>query len=386
MNSNLIIQLNNLKVSISQEPLYSKGVNTGNVYVIQDITQIQKMEQKYRSQIEAKGFVAKSNFDDISFSSKMMCHTIEKAKKYASTDSTILIIGETGTGKELFAQSIHQASERKNFPFVAINCAALPENLLESELFGYESGAFTGASNKGKKGLFEIAHNGTIFLDEINSVTLSFQARLLRVLQEKEVIRIGSDKVIPINIRVIAAANEELNNLMDNGAFRADLFYRLNVLRIHIPPLRQRPEDIMPIIKSYLSVQNQEIFHAISPFAGKLFTILENHRFKGNVRELFNILDRFSILCDSTSTDFNHFKKVLFECLDDHSFISNTKKDTLIQFEMKESFKDSILEAEKELLQKYLLLLNGDKSLLAKQTGIGKTTLYRKLKELNIRT
>ena len=384
INDYLLI-FDNSKISVNQEPLYIKGINTGNIYTFHDVTEIQKIEQKYRSKLEAKGFFAKASFENIIYRSKIMKKTIEKAKKYAKTESTILIIGETGTGKELFAQSIHNCSNRRNSPFVAVNCAALPENLLESELFGYDTGAFTGASSKGKKGLFEIAHNGTIFLDEINSVSLAFQTKLLRVLQEKEVIRIGSNKVLPINIRVIAASNEELISLVEAGKFRADLFYRLNVLRINIPPLRERMEDIVPIASRFLLNHNPILYQLVEPYLEKLCGLLENNYFIGNVRELFNIFERFTVLCDPNLSNFEDFKKVFQECCEENSIEYALKQDmNQVHISLKNNFKDSMTEAEKAILLRYLEMANHDKPSIAKKLGIGKTTLYRKLKELKI--
>ncbi|WDC84728.1 sigma 54-interacting transcriptional regulator [Caloramator sp. mosi_1] len=184
--------------------------------------------------------------------SPKMKECINIAKKIAKSDYTVLINGESGTGKEMIAQSIHNYSNRSIYPFVAVNCAALPENLLESELFGYEKGAFTGALKEGKIGLFEIANNGTIFLDEIGDMPLKLQTRLLRVLQEKQIMRVGSDNIINVNVRVIAATNKDLKKLVDEGLFREDLYYRINVLPISLPPLRERKEDIMPLLESFL--------------------------------------------------------------------------------------------------------------------------------------
>ena len=174
------------------------------------------------------------------------------AKKVAGTELSVLITGESGVGKELFAQSIHNYSARRDFPLVAINCAALPAELLESELFGYEEGAFTGAKKGGKKGLFELAHKGTIFLDEIGDMPLQIQAKLLRVLQEREIMRVGGEEMLPVDTRVIAAANEDLDRLLSEGAFRKDLYYRLGAFQISLPPLRQRREDIIPLAETFL--------------------------------------------------------------------------------------------------------------------------------------
>jgi len=217
----------------------------------------------------------------------------EKAKKFAKTDKNILIMGESGTGKELFAHAIHRESSRAKGPFVAINFAALPDNLIESELFGYEEGAFTGARKGGKPGLFEQAHGGTIFLDEIGDAPLNVQLRLLRVLQEKEIMRVGGDRIIPVDVRIIAATNKNLAESVANKQFREDLFYRLNVLPLEIPPLRERKEDIPYLFQKYLK-ENYNTVKIIHPDALKA---LINHDFKGNIRELINIAE---YVCYST--------------------------------------------------------------------------------------
>ena len=218
-----------------------------------------------------------------------MKHVIQTAKQIALTDHTVLIRGESGTGKELIAQSLHNASYRNKFPFVAINCAALPDNLLESELFGYEGGAFTGAQAKGKIGLFEQANHGTIFLDEIGDISPKLQSRLLRTIQERQVMRVGSDRLIDIDIRLITATNRDLEAAVREGSFRSDLFYRLNVLPITIPPLRKRKEDILPLLQHFLGTT----FKNISPAQLRQLT---DYNWPGNVRELENAATYYQTL------------------------------------------------------------------------------------------
>ena len=236
-----------------------------------------------------KGHIAKYNFKDIVHDSKEMRRTLSIAKKIAITDYTVLIRGESGTGKELIAQSIHNASYRSSFPFVAVNCAALPDNLLESELFGYESGAFTGANSKGKIGLFEQANKGTIFLDEIGDMSPNLQVRLLRTIQEQQIMRIGSDRIIDIDVRLIAATNKDLEKAVEKGSFRSDLFFRLNVLPIVISPLRKRKEDIDSLLKYYMGNEYQNIL----PDDLKK---LRAYNWPGNVRELENICTYYKTL------------------------------------------------------------------------------------------
>ena len=231
------------RVSVSCRPVIANKEISGAVICLPDITLIQNLESQIRRKLSERGLKARYTFDDILHESGTR-ETIETARRYAATDSNVIIVGETGTGKELFAQSIHNSSRRKNGPFVAINCAALPENLLESELFGYVEGAFTGTSRGGKMGLFEQAHGGTLFLDEVEEISLSTQSKLLRTLQEKQVRRIGDNKVIDIDVRILSATNKSITRLSEEGGFRKDLMYRLDVLRLFLPPLRQRERDV----------------------------------------------------------------------------------------------------------------------------------------------
>ena len=265
----------------------------------QDVTQIQQVEIQIRKKMTDKGLNAHYHFNDIIHESPEIDYVIEKAKKFASVSSNILIEGETGTGKELFAQSIHNASTRCNGPFVAVNCAALPENLLESELFGYEPGAFSGASKNGKAGLFELAHKGTIFLDEIGEIPTALQAKLLRVLQEKEIRRIGSSRLQPVDVRVISATNINIEEKIREGRFRADLYYRLNLLDITIPPLRERSGDIQEMVDFYLTRFACEMGKPIPKLSQESAQCLINYQWPGNVRELRNICERLVVLSDS---------------------------------------------------------------------------------------
>lgn len=223
------------------------------ILTLSEVARIQKLEQDIRRRLSHKGLVAQYTFDDILTQNDRFRGSIEKAKKLTDVQGSVLIFGESGTGKELFAQSIHNGSPRKNGPFVAVNCAALSESILESELFGYVAGAFTGAKKEGKAGLFELAHEGTIFLDEINSMPLSVQSKVLRVLEQKEVMRLGADYVIPLDVRIIAAANEPLLEAVKAGTFRQDLYFRLNTFELKIQPLRERREDILFLFRYYLS-------------------------------------------------------------------------------------------------------------------------------------
>ncbi len=277
----------NLIVNISPIHVFDKKI--GNIITIKDITEISKLEERVRSEISIQGYTAKYTIKDIIGNNDKILKTKELAKRMAKSNASVLIIGESGTGKELFAQTIHNASKRSKFPFVAINCAAMPENLIESELFGYEGGAFTGAKKEGKPGLFEQAHLGTIFLDELGDLGLNIQAKLLRVLQEGEVVRIGSTKIRKIDVRVISATNKNLLKLAEEGKFRWDLYYRLNVFPLRIPPLRERKEDIELIFKYFL---NQ--FNCDKKVSNKVIKTLSLHNWNGNVRELRNLAEYLS--------------------------------------------------------------------------------------------
>lgn len=381
--NNELLNFNDTTFNVNRLPVIVKEAKVGNVMILQDITKIQKLEQNYRNATEAKGLKAKTFFKDIIFETKLMEKIIDKAKRFSKTESTILIIGETGTGKELFAQSIHNYSKRKSNPFVTINCGALPENLLESELFGYEDGAFTGANKKGKKGLFEIANGGTVFLDEINSISLHFQSRLLRVLQEREIVRVGGNKVVPINIRIIAAANESLIHLVKENKFRTDLFYRLNVLKLSIPPLRRRIDDITPLTKQFIFKNNKALYYSIEPFIFELCSELKNYRYTGNIRELYNILERFMILSGDHHNEITKqfCLQLIKECMENDDSLQFQES---IPVPIMNNYKDSLLEAEKRILSRFLEMFNGNKTKLKEEMGVGRTTLYRKLKEFNL--
>lgn len=298
------------KVMVNRIPIRVGGDIVGAVATFQDVTRIQSMEARIRREIYSKGHVAKFSLTDIHGRSPVLAETVETAHRYARVDSTVLIHGETGVGKELFAQGIHLASSRSDGPFVAVNCAALPENLLESELFGYVEGAFTGAVRKGKPGLFELAHHGTIFLDEVSEIPLSLQGRLLRVLQEREVVRLGHDRIIPVDVRVLCATNRELNRLVDEGRFRRDLYWRLNVLSLSIPPLRERPADALFLLRYFLlslSPGSQEKIR----FTREASNFLTRYPWSGNVRELKNFCERLMAVTRGTEVDEAFAKRLL---------------------------------------------------------------------------
>ena len=281
-NKSLKLEKKNITHYNKKERLYFK---------FQEVTYIKKLEQDLSRKLREKGQIAKYSFDDIVYSSSRIRKAIDKSKKIATTDLTVLITGESGTGKEVLAQAIHNDSLRKTQPFIAINGAAIPENLLESELFGYTEGSFTGALKGGKKGLFERANNGTIFLDEIGDMPIHLQSKLLRVLQERQITPLGSDRIIDIDVRIIAATHKNPMDMIANGNFRKDLFYRLNVFPIELPPLRKRKEDIMLLFRHF----TRNSFKFTDSFMEKSVS----YPWPGNIRELSNIAIYISTIAES---------------------------------------------------------------------------------------
>ena len=286
-----LIKINQNPVTVGIYPINHNQKNMGFLAMLQHFGEEEEKQHKIRSQLLNRGHAAKYTFDNIIGVSPAIERVREIAGKMAGTKASILITGESGTGKELFAQAIHNASGRRNGPFIALNCGALPENLLESELFGYVDGAFTGARKGGKLGLFEFAHQGTLFLDEVEGMSPMLQVKLLRVIQEHEVMRLGDTRLISIDVRIIAATNRNLEQLVLKGEFREDLYYRLNTLPINLPPLRERPEDIIPLVEMF-SRENGSVFE-LSPAVRQA---LKNHYWRGNVRELKNCAHYFSFL------------------------------------------------------------------------------------------
>src|SRR5690625_1384427 len=292
-----LMKVNGQSLIFNKKNIGTDGRPYGGVLTFKVAKQVENLEEKLRTQLKSKGHVAKYTFHDIKTKNKEMLKTIQRAKKMSHSDLSVLIIGESGTGKELFAHAIHNESPRSNFPFIAVNCSSLPENLLESELFGYEEGAFTGARKGGKPGLFEQAHKGTIFLDEIGDISPSLQTRLLRVVQQKEVLKIGGTNVLPVDVRIIAATNRYLLQRMKDGDFREDLYFRLNVLHFEVPSLRNRKEDIPYLIDYFL--ERRKISRILSQPVMKAFI---NHQWIGNVRELENTIEYLSIMSDEEVT------------------------------------------------------------------------------------
>ncbi|MBQ7796838.1 MAG: sigma 54-interacting transcriptional regulator [Lachnospiraceae bacterium] len=363
-------------VSVSGIPVIANKEISGVVINLSDITMIQDLESQIRRKLSERGLKAKYTFEDIIHQSRTMEQTIETARRYAASDSNVIIVGETGTGKELFAQSIHNASSRKNGPFVAINCAALPENLLESELFGYVEGAFTGTSKGGKMGLFEQAHGGTLFLDEIGEVTMSIQSKLLRVLQEKQVRRIGDNKVIDINVRIISATNKSISKLSEQGMFRKDLMYRLDVLRLFIPPLRNRENDVEVLFLNLLKHQSMEMGMPVPVLNPNALPLLHQYPFMGNIRELKNIVERACALKDGSMITKEDLKEALYP--------QDLSMDSIMMPSSSLDYQESPVVSEPERLKKALEQCNGNRTQAAKLLGMDRSTLWRKMQKYQL--
>jgi transcriptional regulator with PAS, ATPase and Fis domain len=281
-----VVNVNDKDLIVSVYPLVNSGKFYGSMAIVREFQEVEKKQHKIRKKLIGKGHRAKYTFDDIVGDSLEIRKTKDIARRMAGSDSSVIIHGETGTGKELFAQAIHSESSRREYQFVAVNCGALPENILESELFGYEEGAFTGARKGGKAGLFELAHKGTIFLDEIGEMPKSLQVKLLRVLQEKEIMRLGSDSVISIDIRVIAASNKKLEDLVKSGEFREDLYYRLKILPLYLPSLRERRDDILELFDHF-----KDVYDGRFRMTREVEALLVRYKWSGNIRELRNVAE-----------------------------------------------------------------------------------------------
>ena len=359
-------------VMVNCVPVSGESQDFGAVITFQGTEQIQAEEGKLRKRIYSTGFTAKYDFTHILYKSSVMEKLIQTAEKYSYADSNILIHGETGTGKELFAQSIHNSSPRRKYPFVAINCAALPENLLESELFGYVEGAFTGAARGGKMGFFEIAHRGTIFLDEIGDISPKLQSRLLRVLQEREIVRLGNDTVIPIDVRVICATNRNLRQEVEQGNFRRDLLYRLDVLELHIPPLRERRQDIPYLVRKMTGFEHERTGCVLEKISEEGMELLKRHDWPGNVREIRNFCERICILCERPVAGDGEVRQALPGIPVKEDAAGMMHKDT------------GLAGAERQALVEALERFGYNRARTAAYLEIDKSTLWRKMKKYNL--
>ncbi len=354
----------NLLVSLT--PTMVDDCLTGAVVILQRPSAIAELETKIRKSLYGKSMVSNYGFGDILGVSGQIRETLEIARRYAANKGTILIIGETGTGKELLAQAIHSESPCREGPFVAINCAALPPTLLESELFGYEEGAFTGARRKGKPGLFEMAHGGSIFLDEISEMDHYGQTRLLRVLQERCTMRLGGDKYIPVDVRVISATNRNLRDQVAAGKFREDLFYRLNVLKITLPPLRERTGDIR-FLAQCLASGSREKFGRPVRLTDEALELLERHDWPGNVRELSTVIERLALTCEKDVPTEHELRRAM---------------DVDLDVDIHQA---SGQNAERQRLLNALAKCNGNLQKAATMLGIHRSTLHRRMRACGLR-
>ncbi|MGP4059601.1 sigma-54 interaction domain-containing protein [Halobacillus sp. H74] len=325
--------------------------------------------ETYRNQMQRQNG-AKYSLHDIITSSPEVLELKEKIRKTAHSDVSVLLRGESGTGKELFAHSIHHLSERSTKPFVKVNCAAIPEHLIEAELFGYQEGAFTGAKKGGKPGKFQLAHGGTLFLDEIGDMPLHAQVKILRALQEGEVEAVGAVHPQEVDVRIVAATNQSLETMIKEQRFREDLFYRINVVQIDIPPLRERKNDIKILSKYLLQKVGDRTGKRVQGFSQAVDNLFQKYRWPGNVRELENVIESSVHMTDNETIDFRDLPDHLH--LDGHVTSEG------------QSLKEIVEQTEKRAVLKALEERDGDKSAAAEQLGIGKSSLYEKVKKYDL--
>lgn len=371
---NELLEIDGKKMTFDFVPVMMAKRITGVVITFQSVSKIQQVETQIRKRLNERGLVAKYTFNDIIYKSEIMEQTISLAKKYAAVSSNILIVGETGTGKELLAQGIHNMSERNKKPFVAVNCAALPENLLESELFGYVEGAFTGSKKGGKAGLVEQAHQGTLFLDEISELPYNFQGELLRVLQERQVRRIGDDRVIDVDVRIIAATNRNLKKLAEEGIFRRDLLYRLDILKLYLPPLCDREEDVLLIFQYLIRKYSARFGKDIGGCTQEAQRLLYEHPFEGNIRELSNLAERLCVMVEGS-------------VIDEHLMLQALYPEDVKERERraeKAARNKRRQRTEAEEIQEALRAAGGKKAEAARLLNMDRTTLWRKLKQYEL--
>lgn len=374
-------RINGREMIANRVPIYreEKMIAVLGTVMFQDVRQlhalsatVDRLKQEldyYKGELQRK-LRATYRFEQIVSTSDLMNKCKELAMKVANSDTTVLITGESGTGKELFAHAIHAASQRAMGPFIRVNCAAIPDNLLESELFGYEEGAFTGALRKGKKGKFELADRGTILLDEIGDMPLALQAKLLRILQEKEVERIGASRPLSLNVRVIASTNKDMIALMKAGKFREDLFYRLHVVTLTIPPLRDRLEDLPYLVEIIREQLMESTGIVVKGMDEEVWELLRYHSWPGNVRELRNVLERAMHMMEGNWIRAEH---ILLP--------TSIPGSPMLQSSFP-SLKEWLAKAEREALQQAVQLAGGNKREAAKLLGISKSSFYQKWEKL----
>ena len=373
-----IHRLGDKTVVVNRIPLVRLGTPAGAVLTMQDATAIQRVGRNLRSRSRARPTGVRYTLENLRGTSAAMRSVRELARRYAAVDSTVLIHGESGTGKEVIAQGMHHASPRHAFPFVAVNCAAFPEALLESELFGYAEGAFSGASRGGKIGLFEAAHDGTLFLDEIGDMSPALQVRLLRVLQERQVLPLGSLDPVPVNVRIIAATHRNLQDLVNEGSFREDLFFRLNILRIDVAPLRERMEDVIVIAQELY--QRIALRLQLAPGEGlphSLETYLLRHEWPGNIRELENVLERVAVLMGGRTLTDRDWQAELRAAVPEFFPRQAPTLKTPAPAPLADMARSTGIAHIRQVLQE----CGGDRAEACRILGISATTLWRRLRK-----
>ncbi|TYP56673.1 sigma-54 interaction domain-containing protein [Thermosediminibacter litoriperuensis] len=371
---------NKKEVVVHAAPIIVGGKLKGSVAVVHDVSEIKRLTEELDFiKRRMRHLEAKYSFDDILGKSSAIRDAIEAAKNAARTNVTVLLRGESGTGKELFAHAIHNGSERRHNQFIRVNCSALTDSLLGSELFGYADGAFTGARRGGRKGLFEEANGGTIFLDEIGEIGLNHQAMLLRVLNEKEIIRVGESKPVPVDVRVIAATNINLEKAVEEGRFRKDLYYRLNVVPIHIPPLRERKEDIPLLTDHFIRKYNQEYGRAVESIDEEALEILMEYDWPGNIRELENVISRaiINMKFGENVISKEHLPRLYLHQNED-------KSETISITQPSKPLKEILEDVERQTIKSVLEKVGGNRNEAARILGISVRNLFYKLKKFNL--
>jgi PAS domain S-box-containing protein len=366
------------EVIVSCEPLIINGILKGSVGVIHDISELRRvMEELERTRTLIRVLESRYTFDDIIGNSEQIRETVERGAQAAATPAIVLLRGECGTGKELFAHAIHHGSDRADKPFVRVNCASLTDTLLESELFGYADGAFTGAKKGGRKGYFEEATGGTLFLDEIGAMSLEAQARLLRAIQEGEITRVGESRSRQIDVRLIAATNADLEKMVSQECFRKDLYYRINVFPIHLPPLREIKSDIPLLVNYYLSRYAHEYGRTVAETSPAVYRRLKEYDWPGNMRELQNVIARALINMDRDDLVFEEKHLMM-------PFVTPYEASETESAPLEGSLKELHRGWEKELLLKALRETEGNKAEAARRLDISIRNLYNKLHQHKI--
>jgi PAS domain S-box-containing protein len=367
-------------VIVTGQPIFIDGELVGAVSTDRDITQVKRLSSQLQRANDTLKFLenevkkfSSDNFGNIIGKSEKLTKSIQTARQVAKTNASILILGESGTGKEVFSRSIHDYSQREGL-FVPVNCSAIPSELFESEFFGYESGAFTGANRKGKMGIFELANNGTVFLDEIADLPIQMQAKLLRVLQEKEVRRVGGEKTITINVRVISATNKDLNEMIEKEEFREDLYYRLNVVELNLPPLRERHGDIAILIHKFLKDICAQNSKTVPEIDLEVMDILRNYTWKGNIRELKNTIEHLVVLSKDNIIKKDLIPKYIYDNMNKTTNYQNYPMD----------LNQAIAKLEQDTIKKALNMSAGNKAKAAKYLNIPRSTLYYKMNQYKI--